>query len=86
MAVDEVLPGGNQPRRVAPDPLDVEEGDRLGLGAQPGAQQLGAVGAEGDEDRLAGVQPRPQVGERRLEEAIGIVVELHLMAEGQNAT
>ena len=57
--VDELAPEGDDPRRVAPQVLDVGEEDRLALVAELGLQQLHPRQLDGDQRHFARLPPQP---------------------------
>ena len=80
--VDELLPGGDDARRVGPELGHVGEHDPVGVLAQPRAQQLDLLRPDRDHDRLARGDRVADEGSGARDEGLGAVVEHDLVPEG----
>lgn len=80
--VDELLPGGDDARRIGAQLGHVGEHDLLGVGAEALAQQVDLRGPDGDHDRLAGGDSVADERSGLVDERLGAVVEHDLVTEG----
>ena len=79
--IDELLPRGDDASRVAPDLAHVREGDPVGIGTQPGLQQLDPVGVDEDEGGFVGGQAFAEEGKGRRDELVIAGVEERLVTK-----
>ena len=79
--VDELAPGGDDARGVAPERFHVGEGDPLGVRTQLAPQQLRSLRSDRDQRRLLGLQRAHHEGHRSRQEALVAVVEHHFVAK-----
>ena len=80
--VDEVVPGRDDPRRVAAHVAHVGEVHAPRVAAELVAKALVLLGGEHDEDRPASRDALPDERERAGEQLIGAVVQERLVQEG----
>ena len=81
MAGQEVVPGGDDPRRVVAEHGHVGELDALGVGAERLAQARDLRRADGDQDRLVALKALADERQRAGEESVGAFVEKRFVAE-----
>ena len=76
---EEVAPGREQAGGVASLDLDLGEDRQLRVGAELAADQLTPLERQRHEDRLAGLEPGADEGDRPGEEIVGVGVEERLV-------